>query len=242
MDVENKMQYSFNMSVTDDNQLILLGAFSEAQQKGFAYININLETGKETKRAYCIPNTGLKIEYVRDYFMDQDGGLVVLVEEYSEKTTTTNYSNGSMTVKTTYNYGAASAFKIKDHGDAEWVVKMPKHQNSVNDGGMASSLASYHNDGKYYLFFNDNLKNYEADGSFLDPETVETCFYKSKKCGFIKVEIDLKSGENQRQMMLKPSVQPLFAIPDYFVKMEDRNEMLVYFTNKKTEQFGLMKF
>ncbi len=245
IDTQGKAQFSFNMSVTNDNQLILLGAFSEGSGRGYTYININLDTEKEVKRVYCTPNTGMKIEYIRDYFLDADGGLVVLGEEYSEKTvtTTSQTSSGVSTrTSTTYYYNDACAFKIMNDGEPEWLVKIPKHQYSVNDGGMASSLAGYTSGGKYYLFFNDNLKNYGPDGNFLNPEKVETCFYKNKKCGFIKVDIDLKSGESNRQIMLRPDVQPLFSIPNYFVKSEDKNEMLIYFMNRKTEQFGLMKF
>lgn len=244
IDLEGKSHLNFRLYAPNDNQLILLGNFHDIENKssGYCFSTIDLVKNVEIKRVYCSPKLGARNEYIRDLILDKDGGLVVLAEEYFEKTTTIQSSSGGSRTSTSYSYETAFAFKIKEDGDAEWVVSLPKRQYSVNDGGIAGSLAGCTSNGKYYLFFNDNLKNYAPSGEFLNPKEIENCTNRKGKTGFVKVEIDMKSGEFKREVMLRPDVQPLFAIPYNFTIDYSRNEMLVFFMDRKMEQYGLMKF
>ncbi|TSJ45857.1 hypothetical protein [Fluviicola chungangensis] len=240
VDLSDKAHANFKIYNTNSNQLVLLGNFYDERSKknGYCFSILDLAKNKETKWVYCNPNLDAKNEYIREVSLDNEGSLIVLVEQFFEKWIQSSNGNNS----TSYSYETAYVFKMKEDGNAEWVVKLPKRQYSINDGGIAGSLMGYSLNNTYYLFFNDDLRNYASTGEFLNPKEVEVCGNRKGKTGFVKVEIDLKSGEFKRELMLKPDVQPLFVIPFYCEVNYDRNEMLVFFRDRKEEQYGVMKF
>ncbi len=177
-----------------------------------------------------------------------DGSMVGLMEQYYVIVTTTTTGTGTSRTTTTtyhYHYHDIIAYKITLTGDFAWVKKIPKHQVSANDGGYLSSFAEYCNESKLVLLFNDNLKNYNEGGNFIEPDQyrdIEYASYRKKTNCVAKVELDLATGESTRSTFFGRAEAEAIAIPKLFNTDYNTGEMLMVLRMGTKEKFGLLKF
>lgn len=241
VDFEEKAYYGFKF-YAQGNVFVLFGAYYSKESVGYKASYYDIVKQEEIKSIVCTEQSKLQRPVIRDIFLDEDDGLVVLMEEYQEKMVTRQSSNGSITTSYNYYFNTACVIKMKHDGDPEWMAYIPKRQFSVNDGGILSSLSGYHKDGKYCLYFNDRVVNYDEKGAFNNPEKLEFGGYRKKKNVIAKVEIDLKDGTLSRNVFLKWEEKPLFAAPSYFAVDYLRQELVVYFLDRKSQQYGILEF
>lgn len=177
-----------------------------------------------------------------------DGSMIGLMEQYYVIVRTTTTGTGTSRTTTTtyyYHYHDIIAYKITPTGDFEWVKKIPKHQVSADDGGYLSSFAEYCTDSKLVLLFNDNLKNYDEGGNFIEPDQyrdIEYAGYRKKTNCVAKVELDLATGVTTRSTFFGRAEAEAIAIPKLFYTDYTKNEMLMVLRMNKKEKFGLLKF
>lgn len=179
----------------------------------------------------------------RDVFPTEDGGIIVMMEQYYVVVTSMTDSKGNVRYTYHYYYNDVIAYKVKNDGEFEWVQKIDKAQHSINDGGYLSSVAGYQKDGKYVLFFNDNIQNYTESGQFETPEKgVASSSMSNKKNCVARVEIDLENGETKRELFTSRSETDAYCVPKRFEVDYTNDQMLLYFQTRTKEKFGMLKF
>ena len=99
-----------------------------------------------------------------DIIFNDDGGAVLLGEQYYVIEQAITDSNGRTRTTFVYHYRDIIVVKISAMGKIEWAEKIPKRQISRNDGGFYSSYQLSIVKNKLYFIFNDNEKNITNEG------------------------------------------------------------------------------
>ena len=172
----------------------------------------------------------------------EDGSIVGSLEQYFVQVYTyTDPRTGTFRQTFTYYYNDIVAFKIGVNGGFDWLKKINKYQVSTNDGGPFSSYARFINNGKLCFIFNDNEKNYDEFGNYIENENVfyPANFGKRRNAVSI-VEIDLNDGSVQRKTFFDREEITALAIPKLFQMDYQLNEMLLYAVYGRKERFGIL--
>jgi hypothetical protein len=155
---------TFFLRIDRATKTIVRQSFKEFDTDFITAYMTDKEEQKATKKAERKGESLEMYEYeMRDNIKREDGGAVVVAEQYYmwvETIRTTN-ANGSVSTRTVYHYvyNDIIVVSIAPSGDIEWNAKVPKRQHSTNDGGYYSSYAMTLKGGKIYLLFNDNGEN-----------------------------------------------------------------------------------
>ena len=140
-----------------------------------------------------------------------------------------------------YSYNDIIVFKVDPEGEFAWVKKIRKYQVSTNDEGPYSSYASFIDKGKVYFIFNDHVRNYDANGNFLDPEHLFTANYTRKRNTVALAEIDLSTGETIRSSFFGRGEINALAVPKLFQMDYQTKEMLLYSIWGRKEKIGVLR-
>jgi hypothetical protein len=172
----------------------------------------------------------------------EDGSIVGSLEQYFVQVYTyTDPRTGTFRQTFTYYYNDIIAFKIGVNGGFDWLKKINKYQVSTNDGGPFSSYARYINDGKLCFIFNDNEKNYDELGNFIENENL---FYPAnfgkRRNAVAIVEIDLADGKVSRKTFFDREEITALAIPKLFQMDYQLKELLLYAVYGRKERFGIL--
>ena len=124
---------------------------------------------KRASRAEANDDTGRESELYR-YSLDElvlrsDGGAVLVAEQYYVYERSYRYWDGTLRFEYYYNYNDIIVVNIQADGSIEWATRIPKRQETVNDGGYYSSYAMSIVRDRLYFIFNDNSRNFKNDGS-----------------------------------------------------------------------------
>lgn len=183
--------------------------------------------------------------YLRDLKRDKNtGDIIGVAEQYYVVVHTYTDSKGNTRTTYTYYYNDLITFKIDKEGEFIWVNKIKKTQVSSNDGGYLSSYADFQTRDKLYLFYNDNEKNYNlATGEYIDQENPKYSGPGRKKNVVTLVEIDLETGEYNRELMLDKVELTSYLVPKKCVLDEEDEEMILFFKKgKKKTTFGRLSY
>jgi hypothetical protein len=173
----------------------------------------------------------------------EDGSLVGSMEQYY--VVVTQYSDprtGSTRTTYTYYYNDIIAFKVGVNGGFEWLKKINKYQVSTNDGGPYSSYARFTSNGKLSFIFNDNVKNYNEKGEYIDSDRPYPANFSKKKNVVAYVELDLSNGSISRKTFFDRNEISALAVPKLFQVDYTNKEMLLYSVIGRKEKFGILKF
>jgi hypothetical protein len=172
----------------------------------------------------------------------EDGSIVGSMEQYFVQVYTyTDPRTGTFRQSFTYYYNDIIAFKIGPNGGFDWLKKINKYQVSSNDGGPFSSYARYVNNGKLCFIFNDNEKNYDEFGNYIDNGNLfyPASFGKRRNAVAI-VEIDLNDGNVSRKTFFDRAEITALAIPKLFQMDYQLHELLLYAVYGRKERFGIL--
>jgi len=173
----------------------------------------------------------------------KDGSVVGSLEQYYVVVHTyTDPKTGTTRTTYTYYFNDIIAFKVGVDGGFDWLKKINKYQVSTNDGGPYSSYARFVDSGKLCFIFNDNVKNYDEKGDFIDGEKTYSANFGKKKNVVAIVEINLEDGELTRKTFFDRKEITALAVPKMFHTDFRTNEMLLYAVYGKKEKFGILKF
>ena len=95
---------------------------------------------------------------------------------------------------------------------------------------------------KLCFTFNDNVKNYDEQGKFLDADKTYPANFGKKKNVVAIVEVDLEDGAISRKTFFDRQEITALAVPKMFHIDYKTNEMLLYAVYGKKERFGILKF
>lgn len=198
------------------------------------------EEAKATKKA---ARKGEDLEMynfeLRDIIRRDDGGAVMIAEQYHMYTVTTctTNSNGGQTCRTTYHYiyNDIIVVNVDPEGNIEWANKVPKRQHSINDGGYYSSYSVSVKGDKIYLIFNDNGKNlFLTQGAKVEP------FKYGKDMLITLVTID-GDGRVHREALLAQDKRDAMTRPKSAVQIGD-DRLFIFAAWKKDYRFGTVTF
>lgn len=134
----------------------------------------------------------------------------------------------------TYNYNDIIVVNIKPTGEIEWAARIPKHQETTNDGGYFSSYAMSVVRDKFHFVFNDNPKNY-------DPNDKSNRLYNYDGRNSV---ISLATIDKNGQVYMEPifdNRQAGITTRPKICKQIGRNEMLIYGERGRKYRFGNLK-
>ncbi len=99
-----------------------------------------------------------------------DGGAVLVGEQYFvnvvnsfDNFTGNRFGRGGNRFDYYYNYNDLIIANIRPNGEIEWATRIPKEQETRNDGGYFSSYAMSIVRDKLFFIFNDDSRNYDKD-------------------------------------------------------------------------------
>jgi hypothetical protein len=181
---------------------------------------------------------------MRDFFTLEDGSIVGSMEQYYVYQRTTYDSRSSFsTTMNYYYYDDIIAFRISTDGQLIWQKRIPKSQVSTNDYGEFSSYSSFQSDSSLNFIFNDNQRNYDDLGVYNRTENNYYSFNLSKKNNAVAlVQIDLTSGEINRQVMESRKELNSIVIPKQFRLDTFNKEILMYSISGSFERFGILSY
>ena len=183
---------------------------------------------------------------LRDMYTQPDGTVLGSVEQYyvHRRVTYDNRTGISSTIYYYY-YDDIIAFKIGKSGQFDWQKMIPKSQVSINDGGPFSSYASFVSDKKLCFIFNDNIKNYNEDGSFsqsMNSNSIYSLNLSKRRNVAAITSIDLETGDVSRNTLFTRKELNSIVIPKMFKINLLNREMLLYAIMGGKERFGILNF
>lgn len=180
---------------------------------------------------------------MRQAIIQNDGSIVGTLEQfYIQVSSFTDSRSGQVSSSYYYYYNDIIAYKIGPNGDFEWMDKIRKYQVSTNDGGPYSSYESFLDGNKLCFIFNDNVSNYNEDGTFANPSRLSVANYGRKKNVVAIAEIDLITGEQRRKTLFNRSEVQALAVPKMFEVSYQTGEFYLYTIVGGKEKFGLLNF
>lgn len=96
---------------------------------------------------------------LRDFYLREDGGIVMIAEYYVVVAHTYTSSNGTTKTSYTYYYNSLLVTSVNPDLSIDWIQAVPKKQVTSNDGGYYSSYTSMVTGEYIYVLFNDDAKN-----------------------------------------------------------------------------------
>ncbi len=106
-----------------------------------------------------------------------DGGALLVAEQYFVERQNDNnrygynygywganpWNRGFNDIEYYYNYNDIIVVNIQPDGEIEWTARIPKRQETRNDGGYFSSYAMSIVRDKIYFIYNDNIRNFQQN-------------------------------------------------------------------------------
>jgi hypothetical protein len=194
---------------------------------------------KKTKKKENKGKDAEMYEYDLDNFiMREDGGGVLVAEQYWVKvvTTTSTDSQGHTHTHTTYHYyfNNIIVISIDPDGEIEWTQKIIKTQHTVNESGYYSSYAMAIVNDKLYFIFNDHPKN------LLYTKGARVYSYNRKHNMVSIVEIDGNGNKNKGILIAEDDLETI-SVPRISEQVS-KDELILYSMKKKYNQFIKLKF
>ena len=97
-----------------------------------------------------------------ELILRSDGGAVLIAEQYYVYERFFRYFDGTIRYDYYYNYNDIIVVNIRPDGSIEWTARIPKRQETLNDGGYFSSYAMSIVKDRIFFIFNDNPRNFEV--------------------------------------------------------------------------------
>ena len=271
LDLDGKPVVALAMSTGDSNTFTLTGIYSNTDQSGVAgvfYQKLNLDpeevvqegfqnfeeefitqgwSDRSLRRAERRRKQGkgepeLFSYTMRDVTFLDDGSIIGTMEQYYVQVRSNSDGRTDQSSNMYYYYyNDIIAYKIDTTGAFAWVKKIEKDQVSINDGGPYSSFESFVSKGRVYFVFNDNIRNYDESGNFLNPERLESANYSRKRNAVALASIDLESGESVRTSFLERDQNNTIVVPKLFTVNYRTGELIMYSIARQKEMIGIIE-
>lgn len=260
--IEGKFLNDMQLSVSNNEDLILAGFYSEdspysisgsfymmidnisgqvIQQslKAFDsdFITQNMKAGK-ARRVEKRIEKGKNVEMpnfdLQDLIRREDGGVVLVGEQYYVRVVTTSGINGAIQTTYHYHYNDLMVVNIDPQGNIEWARKIPKEQHTVNDGGWYSGYTMAVAGDKLYFVFNDHRDNMDAEPGRLKS------FRNQRNSLVVLGEMDVYGKLTKKPLFINREAGVLIR-PKVCEQTGDY-EMIVFGERGRSQRFAKLKF
>jgi len=228
---------TFFLSLDRQTKQIVHESYKDFSDNFITQYMTEKEAKKATKKAdkkgedLELPNYDL-----HEIILKDDGGAVMVAEQYTTYVTCYTDSKGNTRCVTNYVYNDIIVVNVDPEGNIEWTSKIPKRQHSANDGGMYSSYALEVKGDKIYFIFNDSGKNL-----FLKPgDKIDQFELKGKDALVVLATVD-NEGNVTREALFSPEKRDVVLRPKDCVELSN-DDMLIYASRKKEYRFGEIEF
>lgn len=262
-----------NISFTNNNQLIGVGYFSEEDTeslKGTIYIKVNKKTASlkveqkselsidaiveglnETeskrlkKRNASGKNTELSNFIIDQLLLREDGGAILIAEEYFES----NYSRGGTgfyagpfgtnqrETVTNYHHNDILIINLNPDGSIGWSKKITKKQNSTDGGYYSSYMPAIIHD-KLYLFYNDHAKNLFKENTDKKDRTYDMLLNND---AVFAMSVIKPTGDLKKLKLFRAGESEVYMRPQV-IQQISANEILIYGDKQRKSRFAKIVF
>lgn len=98
-----------------------------------------------------------------ELILRSDGGALLVAEQYYVYERSYRYWDGTFRYDYFYNYNDLIVVNIRPNGEIEWATRIPKRQETMNDGGYFSSYAMSIVRDRIYFIYNENARNFDQE-------------------------------------------------------------------------------
>ncbi|MFT6166367.1 MAG: hypothetical protein ACJASF_001053 [Vicingaceae bacterium] len=233
---------SYFLKIDESTKSIVSKSFKEF---GIDFITQNM-TDKNKKKTQKREDKGKDVELYEydldDIVLKDDGGAILVGEQYYVRVVTTTDTQGNVRTTYHYYYNDIIVISIDANGQIEWTEKIAKRQHTINDGGFFSSYALAIVEDKMNFIFNDNAKNLatskmtkgKAKGVVYD----FTKRFKSSVAVLVQLDSD---GRQVKEALFNAKEAELLIRPKVAEQISDK-EMVIYGQKRKSERFGKITF
>lgn len=166
-----------------------------------------------------------------------DGGAVLIAEQYYVYTVSYrdyySYYNTSLQYDYYYNYNDIIVVNIRPSGEIEWTCRIPKRQETYNDGGYFSSYAMSIVRDKMFFVYNDNGRNF-------DPGSERLYNFNGRNSVIALTEVN-RDGSAHTYPLYNNRDAEIITRPK-ICKQIGRKEMLVYGERGRSYRFASLSF
>jgi hypothetical protein len=265
--LKDKFLQEMQISIAENEDIICAGFYSEEGKsgiKGAYYLTVNGETNevmhksfkdfeiefivqdmtaKNRKKLEKSAEKGKNVEMynydLKSIILKEDGGAVLVAEQYFYRVQTRTYmtANGMMRTTTNvyYYFNDIIVVNIDGEGDILWANKIPKRQTTANDGGYFSSytMAVVHD--KLYFVFNDNIKNLT-----IEKEGKLSLFIGAKSAIAVLVEVNMDGTINKRSLFTTRDAGALTR--PKVCEQVSGHEVVIFCESRKKHRFAKLDF
>lgn len=178
---------------------------------------------------------------MREATIMEDGSIVGTLEQfYIQVRSYADTRTGQSSSTYYYYYNDIIAYRINPQGEFSWIEKIPKFQVSANDGGPLSSYESFIHNGKVHFIFNDDNRNYDPSGRYIDTTAIYTASYGRKRNAVALTSIDLVTGEQERRTFFSREEVRALMVPKLFKVDYLNGELILYSIAGRKEKIGVL--
>lgn len=231
---------SFFLSIDHENQKIKNKSFKEF---GLDFITQGMSERQEKKakkKAAKGKNVELYKYDLNEIILRDDGGALLIGEQYYVRVVTHTYTDGNGMMHTTttyyYNYNDIIVINISPKGQIDWIKKIPKQQVTTNDGGFFSSYTLAVIKDKLYFIFNDNPRNL----NYKEPAKLYN-FNKGKESLTVLVTLTM-DGKQKREALFNTRDSGVLIRPKVCKQIDDSNELIIFGQRGKKQRFAKITF
>jgi hypothetical protein len=175
------------------------------------------ESKSKANRGKALKNYTIRNPIIRD-----DGGMVLMGEQYYWYVETTQSSNGMTYSTTHFFYNNILAANINPNGGIDWITAIPKYQHSVNDDGYYLSYVPLVYKDKIYLIYNDNKKNVNIKGN----KKLKT-MNNIRKSSVVMAVIDSKGQVTKSELLKTKDLKKVYVRPKVSTQVSENRLILV---------------
>lgn len=162
----------------------------------------------------------------------EDGGAMLVGEQYYTRVVSSYSPNGGVTSsKTLYYYNNIIVVNINPEGDIEWAHQIAKQQRTANDGGFYSSYTMAVVKDKLFFIFNDHPKNLVVKQG-----TVHNMTLSKNEALVVLVEMD-REGNQSRKPLFKTADASVIIRPKVCEQI-NTHEVVVFGQRRKLQRFA----
>ena len=218
----------------------------------FDFLTEFMSKGKKRRaeKAERTGNTNRQAE-LYSYSLDKlvlrsDGGALLIAEQYFVERQDDRFNNfnnyyryydygRTNDIDYYYNYNDIIVVNIRPDGEIEWTARIPKRQETRNDGGYYSSYSMSIVRDKIYFIFNDNGKNFQTKKR---PNKVY--FFNGSQSIIALAEVSRDGSVNTYPIFRNKEANTL-TIPK-ICKQTGRNKMVIYGERGRKYRFAGLEF
>lgn len=190
------------------------------------------------------PVNGLGNFIMHDLRKTSDNGYIGVAEHYEieKRFSGVGTPGSSSRLDTYFFYDDILVYKLDSLGVLDWVKRIPKSQNSINDNGYYLSIVQALTDDYLYILFNDNSKNYDDLNYYLNLEVPKPANFNFRKNTVAMTKISLHDGTVNRFALGGKNELSTVLVPKLCIENKENNELFLYSRSSKRQRYGSIIF